>query len=225
MLENITNEKMVELLKDFLNDYISPSFGSLSKKEIDLRVFELFIKAGVIAEDASVFSLISKLKISRAKARSLIYDYNLRKYDENKLKRDLKKLLKDGAIEKSTSIKIEVDNPYLIDFIRDILKEHRLIADGSFKPEILILTTKAYCVLLESCLDDTEKKIVLRYLYGDNIAKELLTGFVSKLLEKYTGKDSADKILKLGKMIYEQKSSGVKEWIEQYVANTKNVEE
>lgn len=216
---------MDAILEKFLNDYKTPSFGSLSKKEVDLRIFELYIDAGVIRKDPSIFDLVNELKISRSKARSLIYDYNLRKKSEEMLKEDLKLLLKDGVVEKDDRIKIEVDDPYLSDYIRNILKSNKMIADGSFMKEILVLSTKAYCTLLENCLTDEETEAAKRNLFGDSIAKSVMNGFMYKFLEKYVGENTAKNILELGKMIVEQKGQGVKKLFEDYIKNPDGVEE
>ncbi len=178
---------MDAILEKFLDDYKTPSFGSLSKKEIDLRIFELYIDAGIIKKDPSIFDLVNELKISRSKARSLIYDYNLRKKSEDMLKEDLKNLLKDGVVEKDDRIKIEVDDPYLSDYIRNVLKSNKMIADGSFMKEILVLSTKAYCTLLENSLTDEEANATKKSLFGDSIAKNVMNGFMYKFLEKRVG--------------------------------------
>ena len=215
---------MDTVLEKFLNDYRTPSFGSLSKKEIDLRIFELYIDAGVIKKDPSIFDLVNELKISRSKARSLIYDYNLRKKSEDMLKEDLKSLLKEGVVEKDDRIKIEVDDPYLSDYIRNVLKSNKMIADGSFMKEILVLSTKAYCTLLENCLTEDETKAAKRSLFGDSIASGILNGFMYKFLEKRVGENTAKNILELGRMIVEQKGQGVKKMFEDYIKNTDGVE-
>lgn len=215
---------MDTILEKFLNDYKTPSFGSLSKKEIDLRIFELYIDAGVIRKDPSIFDLVNELKISRSKARSLIYDYNLRKKSEEMLKEDLKSLLKEGVVEKDDRIKIEVDDPYLSDYIRNVLKSNKMIADGSFMKEILVLSTKAYCTLLENSLTEDETKAAKRSLFGDSIAKGALNGLVYTFLEKRVGGNTAKNILELGKMIVEQKGRGVKKMFEDYIKNPDGVE-
>lgn len=215
---------MDTILEKFLNDYKTPSFGSLSKKEIDLRIFELYIDAGVIRKDPSIFDLVNELKISRSKARSLIYDYNLRKKSEEMLKEDLKSLLKEGVVEKDDRIKIEVDDPYLSDYIRNVLKSNKMIADGSFMKEILVLSTKAYCTLLENSLTEDETKAAKRSLFGDSIAKGALNGLVYTFLEKRVGENTAKNILELGKMIVEQKGRGVKKMFERYIENIDGVE-
>lgn len=215
---------MDAILEKFLDDYKTPSFGSLSKKEIDLRIFELYIDAGIIKKDPSIFDLVNELKISRSKARSLIYDYNLRKKSEDMLKEDLKNLLKDGVVEKDDRIKIEVDDPYLSDYIRNILKSNKMIADGSFMKEILVLSTKAYCTLLENSLTDEEANATKKSLFGDSIAKSVMNGFMYKFLEKRVGENTAKNILELGKMIVEQKGQGVKKMFERYIENVDEVE-
>lgn len=214
-----------ELLKEFLNDYKKPSFGSLSKREIDLRVFELLVETGVVDPNAPIFSLISTLKVSRAKARALVYDYNLRKKDGSTLKDDLKELLKEGSVEKEKYIKIEIDNPYLIDYIRNILRDKRLIADGSFKPELLVLSMNAYSCLLEACLSDEEQAYVRRQLYGDSLAKEAFSAIALGLVEKYAGEKTAESLINFGKLAIEQKGSSIKAWFRKLTTDTQGVEE
>jgi len=59
----ISDRKAKELLADLLKLYLTPLFGSIKQKEIDLFVFSNLTERGFLKED--VFDIISKLKVTR----------------------------------------------------------------------------------------------------------------------------------------------------------------
>ena len=67
--------------KDFAQVYFGQAMGSLPKSEIDLLVFTLLIKLSVISADGSIFAIARALNVTPAKARSLLFQYQLRHVD------------------------------------------------------------------------------------------------------------------------------------------------
>ena len=55
-------------------------------------------------------------------------------------------------LKDNDKIGIEIDNPYLIDHLRDKLKKLNHITDGSFSLELVKITTDAFIALFESNL-------------------------------------------------------------------------
>lgn len=67
------HERVKKALDDFLTDYFKPAFGALPKQEVELLVLELLSALGAEEVRPSTYDLVSKLKVTRSKARRLIY--------------------------------------------------------------------------------------------------------------------------------------------------------
>lgn len=63
-----------DALKKILLDYCSPSFGSMAKHDIDLLIFDVMISLGVFDSNPSIYDVMRELKVTRNKARNLIYE-------------------------------------------------------------------------------------------------------------------------------------------------------
>jgi hypothetical protein len=172
------NELNKKVLKELFDIYLNPSFGTLKQKEIDLFIFSKLIEIGYLKKD--VFDIVSKLKITRQRARNLLYEYNLRlSYN---LEEEYKKFLKNPIFEKDKDVIIfNVENPLLIDFIKSKLKEKRLLSDGSFSPEIIKLKQYAYIELLKDFLDLEELKIQLKNNRINDDFESLMKAFLKKV--------------------------------------------
>ena len=172
------NELNKEILTELFDLYLNPSFGTLRQKEIDLFVFSKLIEIGYLKKD--VFDIVSKLKITRQKARNLLYEYNLRLNSD--LEKEYKDFLQNPIFEKDKDIIIfNIENPLLIDYIKAKLKEKRLLSDGSFSPEIIKLKQYAYIELLKDFLELDKLKTQLKENGIKDNFESLMRNFLKKL--------------------------------------------
>ena len=70
------NEKIKVAIDKFLEAQLDPAFGALPKQESELLILELLIDLGAVSKRPTVYELVSNLKVTRSKARRLIYDRN-----------------------------------------------------------------------------------------------------------------------------------------------------
>ncbi len=172
---------------NIMNKYLNPAFGSMSKRDFDIFLFMELQKLGVIETNPNIYNLVSELKVTRSKARSLLYEAKLRISSENDLNEELKNLLQNPVFLKDNDkIGIEIDNPYLIDFLRFKLKNLNYITDGSFSPELVKLSVDAYLSVFETYLSDSDKSKVVDSLVklgakGDNSFKGVMKAALKKL--------------------------------------------
>lgn len=140
-----------DVLEAIIERYTEPTFGSLTKKETDIMIFRALQDLGLIGNYPDVYDVMSKLKVTRAKARTLIAESSLRRSSDEDLKQELTKLLESESIlVADNKICLEIENPMLMDFLRAELKKNKYITDGSFSPEIVKLSVPAY---LRICKD------------------------------------------------------------------------
>ncbi|UTW64542.1 hypothetical protein KFE98_10500 [bacterium SCSIO 12741] len=191
-LNELDAEEVKEAFQELLQDYLTPAYGSISKRDFDILLFIKLQKLGIFDRNPKIYELVSELRVTRAKARNLLYESKLRQTSKAELDQELKELLKKPIFlpdKNNDKIGIEIDNPFLIDHLRAKLKGLNHITDGSFSPELVRLTTDAFTSLFESYLPE-ESKAGIRAAFiemgveSDASFKGVLKGAFKKLGSK-----------------------------------------
>jgi hypothetical protein len=177
------------VLSDFLEKYTNPAFGVLPKREIDLLVFEILEELGYIEQDAPIYKLVQRLRLTRAKARSLIYDRELRKYNEEELNQRLRDALKNPLIQKQGDLfKIDIENPLVEEHLRSTLRRLNHTSDASFRSGIVALSLDATADLIEDLLPEEKIAKVRESLVKAGAPKKSFKGIVKDILGKLGSK-------------------------------------
>ena len=151
--ENI--EKTLIVLERIFKEYSHPSFGSMSKRDVDIMLFKALQDLEIIDAKPSIYDVIRLLNVTRSKARNLIYESSLQRQDEQNLEQELKDLIiKPIFLKEGDKVCIEVDNPLLIDYIRQRLKGLKHITDSSFNNELVKMTPEAFSALYTALLPE-----------------------------------------------------------------------
>lgn len=161
-LENLTKPvvQQQELLIQFLNNYSTPSFGTLSKRDVDISVFMLMQDLGIIPMHPQIYDVVSFLHVTSSKARNLIYESSLRRNSYGTLDLALFELLKCPIFLATSDdmIAIEIDDPLLIDHLRQKLRELKFVTDGSFNKGIIKMSINAYATLFDVFLSEADRE-------------------------------------------------------------------
>jgi hypothetical protein len=156
-LNDIDNDKAKSALLKIFENYLNPAFGALPKRENEIIMFQTLQELKIYDKNPDLYSIVSSLRVTRSKARTLLYESNLR--NEQDLDQELVEALKTPVLLKDNDkICIEIDNPLLIDYIKHILRSLGHITDGSFSPDIVRLTPIAYKHLLNNKLNSVSTK-------------------------------------------------------------------
>jgi hypothetical protein len=179
----------------FVNGYNSPAFGARSKSEIDLLVFTCLIEAKAIDPDAPIYDIARALNITPTRARSLIFNWQLRTTPrDGDLRTAVVAALKKTRFNTDgTLLTFGVESPLLKEEIIARLRMKGLFSDASFAKEIVRLPVDAFVEFLDEIVDEDTKKSVREMLVKDKQLpdksfKALATGVLSKLGEKIAGK-------------------------------------
>lgn len=209
-------QKTKDALDAFLTAYLNPAFGALAKSEVELLVLRLFAELGAVSKRPGVYELVSNLKVTRSKARRLIYDQELRTRTSQELDEDVRALLRTPILQKrGDSFALEIENPLLSDHLRAKLKELGHVTDGSFSPSLVTLTVDAMVALLEAQLTEEQKTVTMDALVKagapDKTIKGVLKAALKKLGEKIadeTGQAFAEEVGKyVGPLLDASKSA------------------
>lgn len=182
-----------EALVKIYEHYLNPAFGALPKRESEIIMFQVLQDLKVFDKNPDQYSLVSSLRITRSKARGLIYESNLRSTDENDLQLELIEILSSPIFLKNDDkVCLEIDNPLLIDHLKHTLKRLKHITDGSFSPDIVKLTPDAFKALLNDQFAKVSKKELNEALIACGAKKKVTVGTLLTGVLKKIGKKVAD---------------------------------
>jgi hypothetical protein len=188
-----TNEIAARLLQEFLEFYRTPSFGSPSKRDIDVKVFGMLRDLGELPEESSLFQLAQRLKITRAKARGLLFDHEVRGASEDEpINERIRPAVAGARFSKDgTYFVFEVESPYLQALIRERVRSLGHISDSSFNTSLVRLSLDAATDLINSLLSADQRTAVHNALVSagapDASFKGVLKGALGALGKKFGG--------------------------------------
>lgn len=192
-LRNTESEKVKQVFVELLEAYLSPAFGSMSKRDFEILLFTKLQDLDLFEQNPDLYILVSELKVTRVKARNLLYESGLRQTSVAALDEELKKFLVSPIfLQDNDKIGLEIQNPFLIDHIKAKLRKLKHITDGSFSPELLKLTPVAFIALFDSYIPEKSKKEILKTFIEMGLKKDTsFTGLLKGVL-KSLGKKIAD---------------------------------
>lgn len=192
-IESLDSQKVKDAFKELMADYLTPAFGSISKRDFEILLFMKLQSLGVFEKNPEIYDLVTQLRVTRTKARNLLYESKLRHTTSLELDEELRKIVQNPIFLKDNDkIGIEIENPFLIDHLRSKLKKLNHITDGSFSPELVRLTTTAYIALFESLLPKDSKESIKRALVAAGAASDTSFKGIMKSVLKKLGEKFAD---------------------------------
>lgn len=177
ILQRIIDEASENFGKEFLEHYLSGSFGSMSKSETEILIFHLLSKH---FEISSNYEISNFLKISETKVKNLTLNAHLRYGQSNKdiLKKIMLRIcdtLDVNFDENIGEIKISVENPVEKRELVNEIKKLGSYADFSFNNEILKIKINVFLKLLNRLVgEDNFKKVFQKYLKEKTIQNDAL---------------------------------------------------
>ena len=193
IINALPEAKAKAVLAQLLERYLTPAFAALPKNEVELLVLDALEQVGAISADPQLYELVSKLKVTRAKARRLIYDRELRHSSSADLDAKVKALLKRPLLQKQGELFVlEVENPLVSDHLRDKVQQLGYVSDGSFSPSLIKLGLEAITALIASLLSTAEQEQVRLALVAAGAPDGSLKGVLKATLKKVASKVAAD---------------------------------
>lgn len=172
-------------LSALLAAYTAPSFGVLPKAELDLAMLLALQGLGAIGPEPSIYELVASLRVTRPKARNLLYALELRRSTPALLDAKLKTLLRTPILHKQGELfALEVENPLLADHLKARLQQLGHASDGSFSASLITLKLEAMVALLASCLSAEEQEKLRLALVKAGAPDTSLRGLLAAAFKK-----------------------------------------
>lgn len=176
----------------FLDAYLVPAFGVLSKSEIDLRVFALLVEAGAIDPEGPIFNVARALNVTPAKARSLIFQYQLRHITEADTDAAvLKTLGKARFWTDGSNLAFGVESPLIRAAIAAKMRERGVFADVSLSGDILKVSPDQFGEAIALLLPADAATALAKKLKKEGVNEGKV-----RLAIKRLGKEAAEEYLK-----------------------------
>lgn len=153
-LRGLDQQALAQIAIDLTYGICRPSFGSLSKRELEQLTFRLLYEHRG-PDWATLGEIADDLAISRTKARNLVLEYRARQTGAMKRGERLK-LLRTEVLswpkrhvgEKGGELRVVVDDPFIRDLLKNFAYGRGILLDHSFSGEILTFNWDAYGQLL-----------------------------------------------------------------------------
>lgn len=182
-LKKTPSSQKEKALSALLEGALTPALGALPKREMELLLLDALITVGYLDKDPKVYDMVQRLKITKGRARTLLYDLELRRQNETSLDEMVVAALKKPLLQgQGYAIALEIENPYLADHIRNRITELGHVSDGSFSPSLIRLSASAAAALVDHYLDRVEKKKVERALIRVGGEDRSVTGLMTKVI-------------------------------------------
>lgn len=193
-LQKLEKQELEALLLRLLSDYTAPAFGVLPKREVDLLVFRTLRDAGLIGVEAALYQVMADLRVSRSKARNLMFDLEIRQAQAGQLDDQVRSvIMNDSYFRDANWFVLEVENPVVQAHLREICRRARVVTDASFNPSLVRLPVSGLASVLEEFMTADQQAEVKRGLYragklDDPSFRGLMKRALSDLAGRFAGK-------------------------------------
>ncbi len=193
-LKKLEKPELEALLGRLLSDYTAPAFGVLPKREVDLLVFRTLRDARLICSEAALYQVMADLRVSRSKARNLLFDLEIRHAQAGQLDDQVRSvIMNDSYFRDANWFVLEVENPVVQAHLREICRRARVVTDASFNPSLVRLPVSGLASVLEEFMTADQQAEVKRGLYragklDDPSFRGLMKRALSDLAGRFAGK-------------------------------------
>lgn len=196
-IDAVSPEVLRDALSMLLAPHASPVFGAAKTIDHEVAAFNALKKLGYLAQDADEFDLVQKLRVTRTKARSLLYQAALRtERSDDQNTAALKRILCEHEIAVDGKyFVVEIPDPLLLEDVRRRVRRAKAISDKSFSGSIARLTDRALAHLLVDILDrDSSRERNSKLTRGTHYTPKTLQDAVVKLLAEAAKKAIGDRV-------------------------------
>ena len=166
LVESASPEKVRQALALTFSPHANPVFGASKSVEHEVAAFNAMKLLGYLSDSPDEFELVEKLRVTKSKARALLYQVALRVDSSAENEADeLRAILTNPRIAVDGDFYlIEVPQPLAMYRLRHRVRQLGFLSDGSFSGSVARLKQPALTVLVESIIPEAERIIVIEGL-------------------------------------------------------------
>jgi len=168
-VQKASSDRTQAALLALLTPYFRPTFGAGKTVEHEVSVLRALELLGVVPARATELDLVMTLRVTRAKARALLYQvqladvHNLAALDDH-----VREVLAHPRLGQLGSRDggpvvwlLDVPFPFVADRIRQLVRQEGFISDSSFSPTLIKLSSNAYGAVVASLIPLPERDALL----------------------------------------------------------------
>lgn len=181
LLANKSEDQLKAALEHLLAAHTLPVFGAAKQVEHEVAALRALKMLGALPDNADEYTLVTTLRITKARARNLLYQNALRTLTSPQQIDDALRavVMQPTAAKDGDLTLLEVLQPFLMDGLRHRLRQLGFLSDGS----IGRLPQRALAALIEELIPPTERKSVTARLRRQGIEGDDLQSLVLGLIK------------------------------------------
>jgi hypothetical protein len=196
--------------RGFMDAYAATAFGTLPKSEVDLQVFSLLVDLEIIEINRASYRIARALNITPAKARSLLFQYQLRNISEDDTDYQITLAITTARYWKDgDKLSFGVTSPLVKAAVSAKMEEKGVFADVSLSGNILRVDPGRFGAVLASLISTSQAERVVallkdKRLVDNKTLRDALekrgSDLASKLFDKATekGAEKAFDVMMIG---------------------------
>lgn len=162
----------VDNLRYAVAELLAPTLGTTfaagRAADHELAALRALQMLGVLPHDVSEYDLVMRLRVTRAKARALLYRLRLAALQGvEELDDRVRDVVAKPTVERVGSVDtgrmewvLDVPDPLVADRIRQLAREAGFVTDGSFSPSLVKLSLRGYARLVELLIPQQHRDAV-----------------------------------------------------------------
>lgn len=183
-ISRATDDHVRQALQLMLRPHAAPVFGAAKTIEHEVAALNALKLLGHIEANADEFDLVEKLRVTKNKAKSLLYQAALRAAEsDTSVDSALGNALKTTQVVRDGSMYlIEVPDPLTMDRLRKRIRTYGFLSDGTFSGSIAKIPEGALLKLLEELIPDAQKADIRKQLVKAGLPDTTVAGVLKSML-------------------------------------------
>ena len=183
-VSSATEAQLRTALKQLLAPHATPVFGAAKTIVHEVAALNALQELGRISSNPDEYDLIEKLRITKSKARALLYQAGLRsEINESEINAALcKALATTQAIKEGQLYLIEVPDPLTMDRLRKRVHSYGYLTDGSFSGSVAKIPEGALIKLVDELMPKKQKDEITKQLIEAGMPDKSIAGLIKAIL-------------------------------------------